>query len=426
MGLEATSLASPELAGAARRCKVLIVGSGPAGSATALYLLKLRPELNGQVIALEKRRHPRVKVCAGGLIPKTIEALDELGLQLKPPSVAVMRGRAVTDVGTFEHVREQPLCTVVRRDEFDHWLAQTAQNRGLRLYQNTNVLQVALGAHGVSVTTERGPFFADVLVGADGSSSAVRKALFGTSKSTVGRALTADLPVDARGSEEFARQLYRFDFRCVSWGIKGYAWSFPCLIASQPHLNVGVYDQAPHATTGAGVPKLRLDQALCRSFPELELDRCRTSAPVFKGAPIRWYDADGPFARGRVLLVGDAAGVDPMMGEGISVAFEHGKLAARAIARLLDGDQQAAAEYDRALHVEPIGRKLSRLACLAHHFYGPRHRLFLRAAAASRPAREIGLDWYNGVGRLDELRAPRVVAEWLRRLLSGQSYERRR
>ena len=48
-----------------RSCRVLIAGAGPAGLATALYLLRRRPELAGEVIALE-RAHPRPKVCAGG------------------------------------------------------------------------------------------------------------------------------------------------------------------------------------------------------------------------------------------------------------------------------------------------------------------------------------------------------------------------
>lgn len=404
------------------RCRVLIAGAGPAGLATALYLLHLRPELAGRIVALEKRRHPRPKICAGGLIPRTIASLNELGLRLEVPFVEVVRGRALTEIGAFDHVREEPLCTVVRRDEFDGRLAHAAKARGLRLYENAPVREVALEPQGVRVAFDGGQFHADVLVGADGSSSKVRSALFGTGNNAVGRALMADLPVGKELSEEFTSRLYRFDFRCVAWGIPGYAWSFPCLIDGKPHLNVGVYDQTPHAAAGNRSVKPRLDEVLVRSFPEMTFTNHGAQGRLFKGAPIRWHDSTACFVRGRALLVGDAAGVDPMMGEGISVAFEHGKLAAHAIARLLDGDERALADYDHAVHAGPLGRKLKRLASAARHFYGPHHRFFLRAIAANRRAREIALDWYNGVRGLDELRTGGVIVEWLRSLLRGERY----
>ena len=48
---------------------IIIVGAGPAGTATALALHRLDPMLARDVLVLEKARHPRPKVCAGGLIP---------------------------------------------------------------------------------------------------------------------------------------------------------------------------------------------------------------------------------------------------------------------------------------------------------------------------------------------------------------------
>src|SRR5208282_2343106 len=79
-----------------------IAGAGPAGMATALYLLREHPELAGQVIALEKARHPRPKVCAGGLIPKTMLAMKELGLKLEVPAIEVRAGLARTEAGEIE------------------------------------------------------------------------------------------------------------------------------------------------------------------------------------------------------------------------------------------------------------------------------------------------------------------------------------
>jgi flavin-dependent dehydrogenase len=135
--------------------------------------------------------------------------------------------------------------------------------------------------------------------------------------------------------------------------------------------------------------------------------------------PIRWFDAADRYARGRVILAGDAAGVDPLMGEGISCAFEHGKLAAGAIGAFLDGDEGALSDYDRSLHESAVGRKLNKLAFAARHFYGRHHRLFFAIARASRCASEIGVDWYNGARHLDEEATHRIVARWMRAVLFG-------
>ena len=51
-----------------------------------------------------------------------------------------------------------------------------------------------------------------------------------------------DIAVDPERTPEFIEQRYRFDFRCVSHGINGYSWSFPCCIGGAPHFNVGIYD----------------------------------------------------------------------------------------------------------------------------------------------------------------------------------------
>ena len=162
-------------------------------------------------------------------------------------------------------------------------------------------------------------------------------------------------------------------------------------------------------------------EELVAAFPELPLDGLRRHATRWQSFPIRWFDARDSYARGRVILAGDAAGVDPLMGEGISCAFEHGKLAASAIGKFLDGDGGALQGYDRALHEGAVGKKMSKLAFAARHFYGPHHRLFFRVARISRRAQEIGVDWYNGARHLDDVPTRRLIARWVRAVLLGQS-----
>jgi geranylgeranyl reductase family protein len=403
---------------ASRKCDVLIAGAGPAGLAAALYLLKRRPDLAGSVVAIEKSAHPRFKVCAGGLIPKTMLALDELGIALDTPAVEVIRGEARTPVGYVNLSRDgEVLCTIVRRDSFDARLARAAQSAGLEIIEHTRVRSVADDDEGVSVGTDRGPFQARVMVGADGSGSIVRRSLFGMDKASIGRALMTDIPVDAAHAPEFVQQRYRFDFRCVSRGVKGYSWAFPCLIDGRPHLNAGIYDQFPRESASAGGEQSKLLAELAESFAELPLDGLRRREISWHAFPIRWFRAVDSYARGHVMLAGDAAGVDPLMGEGISCAFEHGKAAARAIDAALSGDGAALADYDRALHEGSIGLKLSKLSFAAQNFYGRHHRLFFRIAGISRRAQAIGVDWYNGAHHLDEVPTRHLVARLARAVL---------
>jgi len=47
---------------------LLIIGAGPAGLSTALHLARQAPQLIPRILVLEKARHPRPKLCAGGLV----------------------------------------------------------------------------------------------------------------------------------------------------------------------------------------------------------------------------------------------------------------------------------------------------------------------------------------------------------------------
>ena len=392
---------------------VVISGSGPAGLATALHLLQMRPRLAGRIVALERAQHPRPKVCAGGLIPRTIEALGELGISLEVPFVTVFGGIARTEGGTIDLTPScEPLCTVVRRNEFDAMLARHARAAGLEIIEKNRVLGVEQRGEGLRIATERGLLDAQVLVGADGSGSRVRTSLFGRTKHNIGRALIAEVPVLHGSAEEFVRRLYRFDFNCVTAGINGYCWSFPCLIDGQPHLNMGIYDQNPsHAAPGSSKGDL-LGQ-LRTAFPEIDSFSDSDKRLAVRAFPIRWYDPQDCYVRGRTILAGDAAGVDPLMGEGISCAFEHGKLAADALARYLDGDCSALEAYGEELHRGLLGRKLRRLAFAARRFYGAHHRFYFRLAGFSGRLQRLSVDWYNGVRRVDELSIVRAMMRLL-------------
>ncbi|HJU29120.1 MAG TPA: FAD-dependent monooxygenase, partial [Candidatus Binataceae bacterium] len=252
---------------------VAIAGAGPAGLATALYLLREHPLMAGRIVAFEKARHPRAKVCAGGLIPRTMMALRELDLlPLAVPAVEVFGGTAATEAGEIDLGESaEPLCTIVRRDPFDGYLAAAAREAGLVILEDTRVRAVDPRSDEVRVATDRGEFSAAVLVGADGSGSIVRRTVFGRTKENIGRAIMADAPVDAISTPEFVRRRYRFDFGCVPAGVRGYSWSFPCVIEGRPHLNLGIYDQTPREAVEPARGKSVLLDELRRAFPRTAL-----------------------------------------------------------------------------------------------------------------------------------------------------------
>ena len=366
----------------------MIVGSGPAGAATALGIAARAPAMAARTVLLEKARHPRDKTCAGGVIPKALRLLDELGIALAVPHARV-DAAAVSVPGGSVAVREPDLCRVVRRREFDALLAWTARERGVELREEEHVVALARDGAGVRVETDRATYWAPVVVGADGSGSAVRRALVGGG-GPVARAIMTDVPVrDTRWDGHRARR-YDFDFTACAAGLRGYRWSFPCVIDGVLHANVGAYALPP-------VDGRRLQAELAA-----ELARIGARAGGWKAFPIHTYAGAAQVSAPHAVLVGDAAGCDPLLGEGISFALEYARLAADAVVSAHETGDWRFADYARAVHRGPVGRKLRRLGLGARLFYGRAQQLCFRLAALSPRGQAIGLAWYNGVDGWDE------------------------
>src|SRR5438132_7593043 len=383
------------------RCDVVIVGSGPGGAATALRLAARDPAVAARTVVLEKAHHPRDKTCAGGVIPKALHLLAELGVALTTPHARVDRGRAALPGGQVD-VASDDLCRGVRRREFDALLAWTARDRGVAVHEDEHVLHVAREEGGVRIETERRCYWAPVVVGADGSGSVVRRALVGARSGPVARAVMCDVPVDPRGWDGYAERRYEFDFTACATGLRGYRWAFPCVIDGVPHANVGVYALPP------------IDGARLQAELAAELARIGARPRPWKAFPIRTWARGTRVATPHALLAGDAAGCDALMGEGISFALEYGMLAADAIVAARASGDWSFRRYARAVERGPLGRKLRRLHLGARLFYGPRYRFWFRMAAASPRAQAIGLAWYNGVDGWDRRGALAALAALVR------------
>ena len=67
---------------------------------------------------------------------------------------------------------------IIRRDEFDNWLAKKAEIRGLEIREGVTVKNVVPDKNGVTIETDQETFHAQVAVGADGSNGITRRCIF--------------------------------------------------------------------------------------------------------------------------------------------------------------------------------------------------------------------------------------------------------
>jgi len=166
-------------------------------------LLQHNPDWQARMLLLEKARHPREKLCGGGITRYGEALLADLGLAIGVPTVDVREMRICFE-GTLVGITHEPVFRVTRRAEFDAWLCERARERGLQIHEDEAVRNVAFVAGGVQVTTGQNTYQARVLVGADGSNGIVRAQTGLQSKGRVARLLEVVTPEDPAASPSHA------------------------------------------------------------------------------------------------------------------------------------------------------------------------------------------------------------------------------
>src|SRR4030095_1447395 len=78
----------------------------------------------------------------------------------------------------------------------------------------------------------------------------------------------------------------------------------------------------------------------------------------------------------RVLLVGDAAGADPLFGEGISIALGYGAVAAREIGASFQQSEFSFRRYQRRVLRSALGETLIVRWFIAHVIYALKWKWF--------------------------------------------------
>jgi flavin-dependent dehydrogenase len=304
------------------------------------------------VALVDKASFPRDKACGDMVGPRGVQLLADLGLPMPDgPHVGDMlvvgpTGRRVR-MPSAEGLTYPGHGIAVARTFFDTMLRDAAMEAGVTTVRGRAVapLGVAGGMDGYRL--ESGDeVHADFVVGADGATSGVAQ---------------------AAGLVEAGRVLWGFAIRTylaqevdlaaiVMWeptpwrAFPGYGWVFPAMDGGA-NVGLGIAtrgDRRAGARAARSLPgflgHLHAVGLLDGAAPEVLARRL--------GGWLKMGMVGTTPAAGRVLLVGDAAGlINPLQGEGIAQGMRSGQLAAET---LLAGPGRAAERYTAALVSEHL------------------------------------------------------------------------
>lgn len=309
---------------------VLIVGGGPAGSAAAYWLAR-----DGHDVTLvEKKEFPRDKTCGDGLTPRAILQLQDMGFNFAVPEFHRINGLRsyagddlMIEMAWPDHSRFPNWGGVIRRRDLDMQVARLAEKEGVRVLEKTTATPLIEDGELTSVALANGagsdvvhPGFTII---ADGSMNR-----FGRDLGTERR---RDYPLGmaARGYWTSPRSTdpyleSQLDMRDSSGAtMPGYGWVFPL---GDGTVNVGVGLLSTFKRWKQVNTSTMLEDYVARAPEYWELD-----GPMAKpmGGKLTMSFSKSPLVGANWVTIGDAAGaINPWNGEGISYAYETGRIAA--------------------------------------------------------------------------------------------------
>ncbi len=334
---------------------VIVVGGGPSGVTTSLALKTAHT--SADVLILEKATYPRDKYCAGAIGARGEKILASLDAM---PDVPACPFDGMTFRGLYgsTSARLRSIGRVVRRVEFDAALAAIAKKRGVAIEEGTAVTDVCEEDDAVRVVAGNRSHWARVVVGADGVGSVVRRAL----KLSRGALRAQVLEVDTEAlPDESDRKLIHFD--ASDRRLSGYYWDFPTTVDGKSLVCRGIYKLC----IGDGRTN-DLEPLFAERLAALGLD---LSNYKNKRYAERGLEALERVGSGRLMLVGEAAGIDPTTGEGIAQAIEYGSIAGTFLgSELKRGNKLLGDAFDRDFRGTRLFRDLRIRERFAHAFYG--------------------------------------------------------
>lgn len=340
---------------------VIIVGAGPGGAAAARYLA----DAGISVIALEKSRFPREKVCGDGLTPRAVRELQLIGLPTPRDEgwipnwgLRMVGGGHRLEFPWHEQDSYPDYGLSLPRAAFDQRLADHARDAGADIREGwfvTSAVRDERSGRVIGVTArqtdENGrkigdevTFSAPIVMAADGVSARLALGL-GIERMEgrpMGVAVRTYFRTERHDEEWMEGHLEIWDGpRGRSNLLPGYGWIFPL---GDGTANVGLGTLSADGAPTKLDHRALLDGWVRHGTAGWGFD---PDAPVTKvqGAGIPMAFNRQPHYVPGLMLIGDAGGmVSPFNGEGIAYAMHSARNAAEAVIAWRDAQGDLAKE----------------------------------------------------------------------------------
>ncbi len=357
--------------------RILIVGAGPAGMTTALFLARL----GIRSVLIDKERFPRDKICGDGLSGWVLYMLDRLNPEWTR-ELASMDGAQPSGAIRFYAPNLKQITLpyrnkyhpglapgyIIRRREFDAFLWQKVEQNpdietieGLEItdFYEDNGEAVLSGIH-----TDSGTFAAsatvnpatselrgDLVVFADGAGARFTRHPSSGLKND--RHHATGIKLYFKGLPPADENLNPVEFYFLKSILPGYLWIFP-LPGGEANVGMGIRTDVMKRN------KIQLKRELLRSIEETPILKERFQHAEAISEVQAWGLPLGskkmPISGNRYLLTGDAASlIDPFTGEGVGNAMNSGFHAAEHIEKCILNNRYDAdfnRQYDQRVYAK--------------------------------------------------------------------------
>ena len=347
-----------------KQTDIVIIGAGPAGCSTSLFLSK-----HGiPHTIIDKAVFPRDKVCGDALSGKTVYVLNQLDPSIIPAfnqqkdtfieswgvKFVAPNGKAIDIPFKSDMSKESlPPGFISKRVDFDNELFKRLDRKYANVIEGAEVTEISRTHDGITLTyqstaSQTEQLYSKLIIGAEGDRSIVAKKFAGLQKEN--DHYCAGIRAYYKGVEGMHSNNF-IELHFLPEMLPGYFWIFPL---PNGMANVG----AGMLSSEVSKRRVNLKADMLKAIENNPNIRERFKNATLEGKIQGWGLPLGskkrPVSGDRFLLVGDAGSlIDPFTGEGIGNALYSGMMAANHIVDCIKHnrfDAEFLSQYDTAFY----------------------------------------------------------------------------